>query len=118
MTKLDLSEFEQPVNVRPLTREDYPTVVAMQRRCFDDMLPWSEEQFESLLAHFPEGQLGIEYEGRLVASSAGLLVDFDDYDDWHNWKEISDGGFIRNHNAEGDTFYGIELMVDPDFRGR
>ena len=32
-------------------------------------------------------------------------------------KSVADGGFIRNHHRQGDTLYGIEIMVDPEFRG-
>ena len=39
------------------------------------------------------------------------------YAEWHDWREIADGGFIRNHNTEGNTLYGIEIMVDPEYRG-
>ena len=39
------------------------------------------------------------------------------YDEWHSWREIADDGYIRNHNPEGNTLYGIEIMVDPDVRG-
>jgi predicted amidohydrolase/GNAT superfamily N-acetyltransferase len=34
----------------------------------------------------------------------------------HSWREIADDGFIRNHDSEGDTLYGIEVMVDPEHR--
>ncbi len=44
-------------------------------------------------------------------------MDFSEYSDWHNWKEISDNGYIRNHDPEGDTLYGMEIMVHPDYRG-
>ena len=37
--------------------------------------------------------------------------------EWHNWKVVADEGYIRNHKAKGDTLYGIEIMVDPEFRG-
>ncbi|MDA0989240.1 MAG: GNAT family N-acetyltransferase [Verrucomicrobia bacterium] len=89
----------------------------MEKLCFPNMQCWGRDQFESQLEHFPEGQFCIEYDGELVASSASLIVDFDLYSDWHNWKEIAGNGYIRNHDPEGDTLYGIEIMVHPDYRG-
>jgi len=89
----------------------------MQELCFPGMQPWSREQIESQIERFPEGQLAVELEGRLVASASSLIVDFGDYSDWHDWKSIADGGFIRNHDPDGDTLYGIEIMVHPDHRG-
>jgi predicted amidohydrolase/ribosomal protein S18 acetylase RimI-like enzyme len=114
---IDLEEFQTRIRLRELTLEDYDAVVAIQRRCFPRMQPWGRAQFESQLAVFPEGQLGIEIDGRLVASSAALIVDSSEYSEWHNWFELSDHGFIRNHDPEGETLYGIEIQVDPEFQG-
>jgi predicted amidohydrolase/ribosomal protein S18 acetylase RimI-like enzyme len=97
--------------------DDFDAIVAMQTACFPGMVTWKPEQIESQIAHFPEGQLVVEYEGEVVASSSSLIVDFDQYSEWHNWKEIADNGYIRNHTPDGDTLYGIEIMVDPECRG-
>lgn len=117
VTKLRLEEFERHIHLRPLRIEDFEQLVAMQHACFPGMQGWKSEQVESQLKMFPEGQSVIEYQGRIVASASSLIVDFDEYSDWHNWKEIADAGYIRNHDPEGDTLYGIEIMVHPDFRG-
>ncbi|MCB9898503.1 MAG: bifunctional GNAT family N-acetyltransferase/carbon-nitrogen hydrolase family protein [Planctomycetes bacterium] len=114
---LDLSEFETRVHIRQLHADDYERLIEMQADCFPGMQTWAKEQIESQIATFPEGQLVIEYDGDIVASSASLIVDFHEYEDWHDWKVIADSGYIRNHDPEGDTLYGIEIMVDPEFRG-
>jgi len=115
--KINLKKFEKNLAVRQLRPADWEEVVALERRCFPEMESWSREQFESQLRTFPEGQIGVEYQGRIVASSASLILDFELYKDWHSHHEISDNGFIRNHNPNGTTLYGIEIMVDPEFRG-
>jgi predicted amidohydrolase/ribosomal protein S18 acetylase RimI-like enzyme len=117
MDIIDLKAFEQNLIVRPLRREDYPAVVELQLKSFPGMKPWSVEQFESQIAIFPDGQICLEYNGSIVASSSSLVLDFKLYSDYHGWAEISDNGFIRNHDIEGNTLYGIEIMVDPEFRG-
>ncbi len=81
------------------------------------MKPWRREQIESQLSIFPEGQLVIEYDGRIVASSNSLIVDSTSHTEWHDWKRSTDDGFIRNHDPNGDKLYGIEIMVHPKFRG-
>lgn len=120
MTKTAKSRSHAPQKrmlLRPLQLSDYDALVDLGERCFPGMKPWSREQIESQLKVFPQGQVVIEYEGRIVASSSSLAVEFSEYSDWANWKEISDAGFIRNHDPEGDTLYGIEIMVDPALRG-
>lgn len=114
---IDPNTVEKQIVVRPLTMEDYDQIIRIQELCFPGMKTWSREQLESQLSIFPEGQICIEYGGRVIASSSSLILDFALYSNWHNWKEVADGGFIRNHNPEGNTLYGIEIMVDPEFRG-
>jgi predicted amidohydrolase/GNAT superfamily N-acetyltransferase len=117
MAKIKLKDFQTKIRLRNLKMEDFDALVAMQEQCFPGMKPWRREQIESQLKIFPEGQFVIEYENEIVASSASLIVDFGDYEEWQNFKAISDGGFIRNHDPDGDTLYGIEVMVDPEYRG-
>lgn len=112
-----IEDFEREIVLRPLVIDDYPALVEMQAQCFPGMQTWAREQIVSQLDVFPEGQLAIEYEGELVATASSLIVDFEDYSEWHAWKEIADNGFIRNHDVDGDTLYGIEMMVHPDYRG-
>ncbi|MEZ4334807.1 MAG: GNAT family N-acetyltransferase [Myxococcota bacterium] len=114
---IDLSEFEAKLLVRPLRREDFDDLIALEARCFPGQKTWTRAQFESQIEIFPEGQICIEYDGEIVASSSSLVVDFGDYEDWHSWHQIADEGYIRNHEDSGDTLYGIEIMVDPEFRG-
>ena len=116
MPEIDLKTFEKSLNVRQLRIEDYDGVVSLQLKCFPGMKTWNKEQFESQISIFAEGQVGVEYEGRLVASSSSLILNFALYSEWHSWKEIADSGYIRNHEPNGNTLYGIEIMVDPEFR--
>jgi predicted amidohydrolase/ribosomal protein S18 acetylase RimI-like enzyme len=117
MTRINLKKFEKTIVVRTLRPSDWEDVVALEKRCFPGMDSWSKEQFESQLKVFPEGQIGVEYQGKIVASSSSLILDFELFKDWHDFEEISDNGYIRNHQADGSTLYGIEVMVAPEFRG-
>lgn len=107
---------EKALRIRPLTPDDFEAVVALQEHGFPGMKPWTRAQFDSHFQHFPEGQIGAEYDGRLVASSSSLVIEFDEYGGRHTWAEIADRGFISNHDPDGDTLYGIEVVVHPDFR--
>ena len=117
MEPLDLKEYEWKTLVRPLTMDDFDALVEMQQLCFPGMHPWQRDQIESQLRTFPKGQLGVEVDGRLAASSSSLIVNYDDNLAWHDWKKVADNGYIRNHDNRGDTLYGIEIMVHPEFRG-
>ncbi len=117
MKKIDLKEFEKNIILRQLTEFDFESVVSLQLKCFPHMKPWSKEQFFSQISIFPEGQICLLFQDKIVASSSSLILDFTLYSEWHSWREIADEGFIRNHVYNGNTLYGIEIMVDPEFRG-
>ena len=118
MPKLSAEWKKKQVELRELGPDDFDALVALQLRCFPKMKTWTREQFDSQIQLFPEGQIGIFAAGRLVASSASLIVDDADYSDWANWVEMSDHGHIKNHDPEGDSLYGIEIQVDPEMRGK
>ena len=114
---IDLNEYETRLIVRPMRLDDFERIVELQRKCFPNMQPWERGQIESQLSIFPEGQIVVEIDDQVVASSSSLRLKYDDNLEWHDWKKSSDEGYIRNHQDNGDVLYGIEIMVDPDFRG-
>lgn len=115
---IDLTDFEQRVTLRNVKPEDFDQIVALQLACFPTMKPWTRAQLESQIRIFPEGQVCIEIDGQVIASAASLVIDDANYYDWQDWLKISDNGYIRNHDPEGNTLYGIEIQVHPDLRGR
>jgi len=115
--KPNIEEFETKIKLRTLTNEDYEAVVELQKACFPNMLPWDKPGYESMLEKFPEGQIGIEIDEELIASSSSLIVDYDLYSDWHDWVSIASNGKLEKHNPNGDMLYGIEIMVHPEYRG-
>lgn len=116
MKELDVTKYEKKIELRNITRADFQEILALQRICFPNMDPWKLEQLESHIEIFPEGQFCVEYEGKIIGSCSSLIVNFDEYDDQHTWDEITDNGYITNHDPEGYNLYGMEVMVHPDFR--
>jgi len=117
MKKIDLKTLEKRIIVRQIKIEDYNQIVKLQELCFPGMPTWTNEQIRSQLEIFPEGQICIELNKKIVASSSSLIIDFDLYEESDNWKMLSDSGHITNHDPDGETLYGIEIMVHPNYRG-
>ncbi len=103
--------------VRKLRKSDIPALQDLQQRCFGGLEPWSKAQIESQIQRFADGQLCVELDGKLVASSSCLIVNEEDYGGWHSFDQVSDKGYIRNHDPDGDTLYGIDIAVEPSVRG-
>lgn len=104
--------------VRQLHATDAPAVADISRRLYAVInASWTEAQFLRLWRTFPEGQVGIEDHGKLVAFAFSLVVDYALYGDEHTYKDITGGFQFSTHDPDGDVLYGIEVCVDPDFQG-
>lgn len=103
--------------VRPLRMSDLPGIVELHRKAYPGLAPWSEANLRDHLDRFPQGQLGVEFDGRLVATSSSLIIKYSELDIKHTFADICAGGFIRAHDPEGDMLYGIDITVDPRVRG-
>ena len=57
----------------------------------------------------------MEAEGRIIGSMTGLIVDLGRYGYVHTWEEMTDNGYIRNHDPNGDTLYVVDICVIPEF---
>ncbi|ASB68963.1 bifunctional GNAT family N-acetyltransferase/carbon-nitrogen hydrolase family protein [Bacillus subtilis] len=114
--KLDLTRFEKKMVIRNIEEKDIDKIIDLQKDCFPGMEPWKREHLISHLEHFPEGQFCAEFEGEIIGSCSSLLINFDEYDDHHTWQDITDDGYITNHNPDGLNMYGIEVMVHPKYR--
>ncbi len=113
---LDLARFEKPISLRQTSEADFGRIMEMQQACFPGMKPWTKAQLANHLSVFPEGQFVVEVDGKVVGSASSLILDFDAYEENHSFKDISGEGTIRNHDPDGKDLYGIEVMVDPEYR--
>lgn len=78
---------------------------------------WREQEFLSQLENFPEGQICIEDKGRVVAAAVSVIIKYSDYGDKHTYAEITDKGYLTNHNPNGDALYGVDIFIHPDYQG-
>lgn len=109
-----------PVVIRNYTQEDFDELIKIQSECFPPPFPselwWDKEQLTNHVSLFPEGALCIEVGGELAGSMTSLIVDFDPEHPQHTWEEVTDNGYIRNHNPNGNTLYIVDIAVRPSFR--
>ncbi|MEK3883685.1 GNAT family N-acetyltransferase [Paenibacillus sp. PL2-23] len=116
MTFDQTSHSEKKIIIRNIERDDFDKIIALQNICFPNMDPWKLDQLESHIRTFPDGQMCVELDGDIIGSCSSLIVNFDDYLEQHTYSEITDKGYIRNHNPRGGNLYGMEVMVHPNFR--
>lgn len=118
-----MAEFDEvedlKVNRRHLELSDYEDLreaMDLSYAAIDDD-PWKKRHVASLLKKFPESQIGVEVNGRIVGCALSLIVDYEKFGDNHSYKDITANDTFKTHDSNGDVMYGIEVFVHPEFRG-
>lgn len=78
---------------------------------------WRDHQIEHLLNIFPEGQLCIKVNGKLVGAALSLILDYKKLGDKHTYKDATGNYTFNTHDPDGDVLYGIEIFITPEHRG-
>ncbi|MDJ0753108.1 MAG: GNAT family N-acetyltransferase [Ardenticatenaceae bacterium] len=106
------------VNIQP---EHAEALADLQRICFPTLGRHELMGIEHFLKHcevFPEGEFVALVGDQVVGLGSGFFVHFDFEHPGHTFNEIIAGGYYTNHEPDGDYYYGADISVHPDFRGR
>jgi len=109
------------IRTRP---EHLPACAELQRICFPTLAPeehLTEAHIANHLSLFPEGQfVAIDPDdGRVVGMTAGFRTHFDfHHTQGHTFLRAISNGWFWRHNPHGSHYYGADMSVHPDYRGR
>ncbi len=115
-----MAKTSSTVFVRNTQPGDIAAIIDLCRRVYTSAMPWTELQLQSHLSIFPDGQfVAVDAaDDQVVGMASSLVVLWDDYDVNDNWRDFTDSGMFTNHDPEGHTLYGAEVMVDPQRQGK
>ena len=103
--------------LRALKRSDYKAVKGIMEKVYSNMEgAWAADEYAALIKKFPEGQICIEDNGKIVAAALAIIVQYSDFGDKHTYAKITGNGKFDTHNPDGDTLYGVDVFVDPEYR--
>ncbi|MDF3130267.1 bifunctional GNAT family N-acetyltransferase/carbon-nitrogen hydrolase family protein [Kiritimatiellaeota bacterium B1221] len=107
------------VELRRMTLEDYHQLKPAVLKSYggNEGMCWKDEPLNTLIALFPQGQLCVSIGGNVVACALSLIVDYSKFGDKHTYLEIIGNHRFDTHDENGDVLYGIEVFVDPAYRG-
>lgn len=107
------------IEVRSLTIEDYKTLKESMIQAYASLggQYWKEESLKRLIQKFPDGQIVITHNGRVVGCALSIIVNYDNFGDKHTYRDITGHFSFETHDPKGETLYGIEVFVHPDYRG-
>jgi hypothetical protein len=108
--------------IRQMTTADIPGAVALQRACFPPPFPeellWNAEHLAAHLQIFPDGQLIAEAGSAVIGSASSLIISEENWQAHRNWDSTVGGPFLKNHEPNGSTMYGVDVSVHLAWRGR
>lgn len=104
------------LNTRLATANDIEAIVELTKKAYKDLF-LSAENIKAQLRYFPAGQFVAEYENKIVGYCATFRIKEKIALQPHTWLEITGYGFASRHDPEGTILYGMEVCVDPHFRG-
>ncbi len=115
---MENSVNEHELKLRTLTIEDFEGLHKITMAIYGEMGgEWPRPAIEKLMKAFPEGQICIEDKGTVIAFALSIIINGDDLEMQHTYQEITGNYTFSTHTGKGDTLYGIEVMVSPNYRG-
>lgn len=66
-------------------------------------------------AAFPQGQVVAVCDKKIIGYATSIIVSIDD-DFWYDVDELTGAGTFSTHNPDGDTLYGADIAVHPDYQ--
>lgn len=111
------------VNTRP---EHMAALDKLQRIVFptlDDSELYTAAKYRRHIELFPEGQFVAlahipgQAEPVVIGATSTFLTNFDFDHIQHTFLEATAGGWLDNHDPDGEWMYGADVSVHPDYRG-
>ena len=107
------------VELKYLTLEDFEELKEATEAAYLSMPNsyWKLDEIGKLISLFPEGQIVIKVNGDIAGCALSVIVDFNEIDDNHTYDDIAGDTSFKIHDEDGDTLYGIDVFIKPDYRG-
>lgn len=107
------------VELKYLTREQYPQLKELMLTCYPKVEDpaWEKKHVDTLIDLFPKGQVVVMVDGVLAGAALSILIKYDRFDEKHTYIEMTANDTFDTHTPDGDTIYGLDMMVHPDYRG-
>lgn len=114
-----MHETIKKIELRNLQIDDYKELKNSMIEAYSELENsyWKEHHIEKLLAIFPEGQLVVLVDGKVVGSALSLIIDYRKVIANHTYAQITGNYSFDTHNPQGEVLYGIDVFIHPKYRG-
>jgi len=109
------------IQIRQATKKDAAGMALIAKAAY---ATWPEHQvanernYSLQIKAFPEGQFVAVASGQVIGYCTSLIVNLPDDAPWYAHSEITGFGTFSTHTPSGDTLYGADIAVHPDWQGK
>lgn len=107
------------VELRNLQIEDYKQLKTSMLHSYGELDEpyWREDEIKNLLDIFPDGQIVILVDDKVVGSALSILVNYKKASSNHTYEKITGNYTFSTHDPDGEVLYGIDVFISPEYRG-
>ncbi|TVR15125.1 MAG: GNAT family N-acetyltransferase [Balneolaceae bacterium] len=107
------------ITLERIKPSDHEKVRELMKKCYPKIQDptWSKKELKKLTSIFPEGQVVIKVDDKIVACALSIIIPYKLFDEKHKYLDITGNDTFNTHTEDGETLYGLDLMVHPDYRG-
>lgn len=115
---VEVPETSTRIELRNLELTDFLQLKESMVRAYPNWEDfWTRKQLRQLLDIFPEGQLAVLVNDKIVGVALSIIVDYAAFGNDHTYEQITAQDTFVTHDPDGDVLYGIEIFIHPDYRG-
>ena len=109
----------EQLELSKLSLDDYQQLITAMKASYPDWGGgfWAVTSIQNLIERFPDGQMVVKVNGKVVGCALSIIVDFERFELQHTYKQITGNYTFNTHQPDGDVLYGIEIFIHPDYRG-
>ncbi|MBI2439444.1 MAG: GNAT family N-acetyltransferase [Candidatus Moranbacteria bacterium] len=78
---------------------------------------WTREKVLLQIQHCPHMLYCAFKKDQIIGTLSSIHTTQNDVEQTKSWESISGNGTLSTHNEDGDVSFGLDLSVDPKFRG-
>ena len=112
------AHIETRLNLRTIKPDDYAQIASLMDLIYPDIGgAWPKTTIHDLMNNFPDGQICIEDNHKIIAVALTIRVNYQRYSSPHTYADVISDKQIARHDERGDSLYGLDVFVHPDYRG-
>ncbi|MDQ3083829.1 MAG: GNAT family N-acetyltransferase [Thermoproteota archaeon] len=111
---------DEDIVIKKVAFQDIAKIIELQKESFPSMLEegsvWGKRHLQSHIEIFPEGQFCVEFRNKIIGSSSSLIIKLPSEYEEHTFGQVTGNSLFTTHDPNGDSLYGADISVHPDFR--